>query len=276
MRTERGLDRFVTFLDAVVAIAITLLVLPLVDVLGGGASRPGSGQRVFRRGRQVCHVLPELRPYSAALARPSPHRRGRRRLRRRVPTGQPGLEPDDRAGSVRHPGGRQLPAGAAGGPGLHGAGAPRRGLPVGDRTAGLAPAGAAPGRRRAAGPAPVVAGDQRGVGRGPAAGDAVPGGELLGAAAARSDDADRVVATSQRALHVEGPQRLRSWPVPQLVGRPCLGGKPSGGRLHGSCRSAVTAPVRALSCQTPVTPSMRSRMRSAWPAWRAYSAIMWL
>src|SRR4051812_1264422 len=35
MRTERGLDRFVTFLDAVVAIAITLLVLPLVEVLGG-------------------------------------------------------------------------------------------------------------------------------------------------------------------------------------------------------------------------------------------------
>jgi uncharacterized membrane protein len=35
MRTERGLDRFVTFLDAVVAIAITLLVLPLVDVFGG-------------------------------------------------------------------------------------------------------------------------------------------------------------------------------------------------------------------------------------------------
>ncbi|MGY1632497.1 TMEM175 family protein [Geodermatophilus sp. SYSU D01186] len=31
--TERGLDRLVTFLDAVVAIAITLLVLPLVDVL---------------------------------------------------------------------------------------------------------------------------------------------------------------------------------------------------------------------------------------------------
>lgn len=32
LRTERGLDRFVTFVDAVVAIAITLLVLPLVDV----------------------------------------------------------------------------------------------------------------------------------------------------------------------------------------------------------------------------------------------------
>src|SRR3954453_19921053 len=35
MRTERGRDRFVTFLDAGGAIGITLLVLPLVDVLGG-------------------------------------------------------------------------------------------------------------------------------------------------------------------------------------------------------------------------------------------------
>ena len=34
MRTERGLDRFVTFLDAVIAIAITLLVLPLADAIG--------------------------------------------------------------------------------------------------------------------------------------------------------------------------------------------------------------------------------------------------
>jgi uncharacterized membrane protein len=34
VRTERGLDRLVTFLDAVVAIAITLLVLPLIEVLG--------------------------------------------------------------------------------------------------------------------------------------------------------------------------------------------------------------------------------------------------
>ncbi|MGY1706614.1 TMEM175 family protein [Geodermatophilus sp. SYSU D00697] len=33
MATERGLDRLITFLDAVVAIAITLLVLPLVEVL---------------------------------------------------------------------------------------------------------------------------------------------------------------------------------------------------------------------------------------------------
>ncbi|MGY1590739.1 TMEM175 family protein [Geodermatophilus sp. SYSU D00708] len=37
MATERGLDRLITFLDAVVAIAITLLVLPLVDVLADAA-----------------------------------------------------------------------------------------------------------------------------------------------------------------------------------------------------------------------------------------------
>jgi len=36
VRSERGLDRLVTFLDAVVAIAITLLVLPLVEVLAEG------------------------------------------------------------------------------------------------------------------------------------------------------------------------------------------------------------------------------------------------
>ena len=36
MRSARGLDRLLTFVDAVVAIAITLLVLPLVDLLAGG------------------------------------------------------------------------------------------------------------------------------------------------------------------------------------------------------------------------------------------------
>jgi uncharacterized membrane protein len=35
--TDRGLDRLITFVDAVVAIAITLLVLPLVEVLAGAA-----------------------------------------------------------------------------------------------------------------------------------------------------------------------------------------------------------------------------------------------
>jgi len=35
VRTERGLDRLITFLDAVVAIAITLLVLPLTEIIVG-------------------------------------------------------------------------------------------------------------------------------------------------------------------------------------------------------------------------------------------------
>lgn len=41
-RTERGIDRFVFFTDAVVAVAITLLVLPLIDTASniGGASVP--------------------------------------------------------------------------------------------------------------------------------------------------------------------------------------------------------------------------------------------
>src|SRR3954462_3272752 len=212
MRTERGLDRFVTFIDAVVAIASTLLVLPLVDVLGGAqAGRDLASVFSDEAGRFVTFFL------SFAL------------IARLWLAHHPIVEGvgayDDAfllatlAWSLTivlvpfaTPGGRQLPAGAAGGPGLHRDGDPQRGLPGGDRTAGLAPAGAAPGRRRAAGPAPGVAGDQRGVGRGPAAGDAVPGGELLGPAAAGSDCADRVVATSQPALHVKGPPRLGSWP----------------------------------------------------------------
>ncbi len=39
MRTERGFDRIVNFSDATVAIAMTLLVLPLVEI--GGASEAG-------------------------------------------------------------------------------------------------------------------------------------------------------------------------------------------------------------------------------------------
>ena len=46
MRTDRGLDRFITFLDAVVAIAITLLVLPLAELVGGG-DLPATVAEVF-------------------------------------------------------------------------------------------------------------------------------------------------------------------------------------------------------------------------------------
>ena len=39
VRTERGFDRIVNFSDATVAIAMTLLVLPLVEL--GGDTEPG-------------------------------------------------------------------------------------------------------------------------------------------------------------------------------------------------------------------------------------------
>jgi uncharacterized membrane protein len=44
VRTDRGLDRLITFVDAVVAMAITLFVLPLVEVLrSGSAAEAGAG-----------------------------------------------------------------------------------------------------------------------------------------------------------------------------------------------------------------------------------------
>ncbi len=53
-------------------------------------------------------------------------------------------------------------------------------------------------------------------------------------------------------------------------------------RLRRGARSATTGPQSVdgrsgrfrRSAYSPVTPSIRSRMRSAWPLWRAYSSIM--
>jgi uncharacterized membrane protein len=52
MRTRRGLDRLITFLDAVVAIAITLLVLPLVDLVAGEGRETDLSAVFFHHGRQ--------------------------------------------------------------------------------------------------------------------------------------------------------------------------------------------------------------------------------
>src|SRR3954447_15101613 len=85
VRTERGFDRFVNFSDAVVAIAISLLILPLVDA-ANDSIEPGTsaldfvrdnGDRLFAFGLSflviasywVAHhaMFEEVRSYSKPL-----------------------------------------------------------------------------------------------------------------------------------------------------------------------------------------------------------------
>jgi uncharacterized membrane protein len=52
VRTDRGLDRLITFLDAVVAIAITLLVLPLIEIVAGESGETELAALFSHHGRQ--------------------------------------------------------------------------------------------------------------------------------------------------------------------------------------------------------------------------------
>jgi uncharacterized membrane protein len=57
VRSERGLDRFITFLDAVVAIAITLLVLPLAEVIVGTDPPPDAADVFTQNGARFFAFL---------------------------------------------------------------------------------------------------------------------------------------------------------------------------------------------------------------------------
>jgi uncharacterized membrane protein len=53
VRTGRGFERLITFADAVVAIAMTLLVLPLVDIPGELADDAGVGAAFTQHGAEI-------------------------------------------------------------------------------------------------------------------------------------------------------------------------------------------------------------------------------
>jgi uncharacterized membrane protein len=57
VRTTRGLERFVTFLDAITAIAITLLILPLVDIATTADARSSLGELLRASDTQVFSFL---------------------------------------------------------------------------------------------------------------------------------------------------------------------------------------------------------------------------
>src|SRR4051794_9035111 len=159
MRTQRGLDRFVTFVDAVVAIAITLLVLPLVDVLGG-----------TQAGRDLASVFTDevgrFGTFFLSLA-----------LIARLWLAHHHI--------------------------VEGVGAYDGAFLLANLTWSLTIV-LVPFATEVAGSFPPE----------PLAVLVYTGTVTLSATcvAARPDCADRVVATSQPALHVEGPPRLRSWP----------------------------------------------------------------
>jgi uncharacterized membrane protein len=57
VRTTRGLERFVTFLDAIAAIAITLLILPLVDIATSADERSSLGDLLRASDTQLFSFL---------------------------------------------------------------------------------------------------------------------------------------------------------------------------------------------------------------------------
>jgi hypothetical protein len=121
---------------------------------------------------------------------------------------------------------------------------------------------------------------------------------LLGYARPIRTDRSRVFLPTPRldrmVGHRLGPELTGEWPL--ATGRG--GSSPEGGspkrtrsrrghtramrRCTGEARTergswvprALTEPSRAAGAQSPLAPSRRSRIRSAWPLWRAYSSIM--
>ena len=101
VHTERGFDRLVNFSDAVVAIAITLLILPLVDT-AATVGTESAGKLVVQNGYKLFVFVLSFAVIGQILARTSSHVRERNRLHRCAAVGEPGLATEHSLSAVSH------------------------------------------------------------------------------------------------------------------------------------------------------------------------------
>ena len=104
---ERDFDRFLTFVDAIVAIAITLLVLPLVDV-AGAYQGDSATQLLSDSSHQIWAFFLSFVGDRGPVADPAPAAPPRGGLRAGGPSADAGVDPHHRVPAVPDgPGGRQ-------------------------------------------------------------------------------------------------------------------------------------------------------------------------
>ncbi len=152
VRTGRGFERLITFADAVVAIALTLLVLPLVEITAQLHEGESVGRVLADHGDEVDRVRRQLRGHLGTVDGAPPDHGVLRRLRRGDHAADPAVAVHDRGAAVHHPTAQQPGVPARRRTGLHRRAAglraqPARHVLVGPPAPGTAAGRAAGGRR---------------------------------------------------------------------------------------------------------------------------------